>query len=210
MGVKNVIVMATLAVSPVALLAERAPAPVRNFPDFLPSGRLALGVNYWASHAAVEMWRKWDAGEVGAEIDVTADMTIKALWKDTTVTPTTYKVTFYMNGRGTNPGEQTVEEGKTATKPADPTASGWKFIGWEPDLADTVTETVTYDSEEVELTVTQEGMDLIVGCLTTTVDGASALIAEATDVDGLKLLSVVDSRSGVESAVASRLAELED
>lgn len=73
-----------------------------------------------------------------------------------------------------------------------------------------ITETVTYDSEEVELTVTQEGMDLIVGCLTTTVDGASALIAEATDVDGLKLLSVVDSRSGVKSAVASRLAELED
>ena len=24
---------------------------------FLPSGRMALGANYWASHAATEMWR---------------------------------------------------------------------------------------------------------------------------------------------------------
>ena len=26
--------------------------------------RFETGVNYWASHAATEMWRKWDAGVV--------------------------------------------------------------------------------------------------------------------------------------------------
>ena len=35
---------------------------------FLPSGRMALGANYWASHAATEMWRKWDAGAVIAKL----------------------------------------------------------------------------------------------------------------------------------------------
>ena len=32
--------------------------------DFLPSGRVAVGANYWASHAATEMWRKWDGGKL--------------------------------------------------------------------------------------------------------------------------------------------------
>lgn len=72
-----------------------------------------------------------------------------------------------------------------------------------------ITETVTYDGEEVELTVTQDGMDLIVAVLTTTVEGAATTIAAATDVDGLKLLHVVDSRSGIRTAVVARLAELE-
>ena len=35
---------------------------------FLPSGRVALGANYWASHAATEMWRKWDAKAVDAKM----------------------------------------------------------------------------------------------------------------------------------------------
>ena len=72
-----------------------------------------------------------------------------------------------------------------------------------------ITETVTYDGEEVELTVTQDGVDLIVAVLTTTVEGAATTIAAATDVDGLKLLHVVDSRSGIRTAVVARLAELE-
>lgn len=77
----------------------------------------------------------------------------------------------------------------------------------EPAAA--ITETVTYDGDEVELTVTQDGMDLIVTVLTATVEGSASTIAAATDVDGLKLLHVVDSRSGIRTAVAARLAELE-
>ena len=39
---------------------------------FLPSGRMALGANYWASHAATEMWRKWDAKAVDEDLRVLA------------------------------------------------------------------------------------------------------------------------------------------
>lgn len=48
--------------------------------------------------------------------------------------PTTYTVTFNMNGHGTAPATQTVNEGSKATKPAvDPTAEGWTFGGWYAD-----------------------------------------------------------------------------
>ena len=39
---------------------------------FLPSGRMALGANYWASYAATEMWRKWDAKAVDEDLRVLA------------------------------------------------------------------------------------------------------------------------------------------
>ena len=47
--------------------------------DFLPSGRIALGANYWASHAATQMWRKWDAESVEADLRVLADAGIRLL-----------------------------------------------------------------------------------------------------------------------------------
>ena len=40
--------------------------------DILPSGKMALGANYWASHAATEMWRKWDAKAVDEDLRVLA------------------------------------------------------------------------------------------------------------------------------------------
>ena len=55
----------------------------------------------------------------------------------------TYTVTFDANGHGTAPAPQTVLSGNTATKPADPTASGWVFGGWYKDSA--CTETQKYD-----------------------------------------------------------------
>lgn len=48
-----------------------APAPERA-DTFLPSGQMALGANYWASHAATEMWRKWDAKAVEEDLRVLA------------------------------------------------------------------------------------------------------------------------------------------
>ena len=47
--------------------------------------------------------------------------------------PTTYTVTFNMNGHGTQVSDQTVADGNKAIKPADPTASGWTFGGWYAD-----------------------------------------------------------------------------
>ena len=47
-------------------------------------------------------------------------------------------VTFNTNGNGTAPAAQTVVYGNTATKPADPSASGYNFGGWYKDSACTV------------------------------------------------------------------------
>ena len=47
----------------------------------------------------------------------------------------TYTVTFDANGHGTAPAAQTVLSGTTATKPTDPTASGWSFGGWYKEAA---------------------------------------------------------------------------
>ena len=46
-----------------------------------------------------------------------------------------YKVTFNANGHGTAPAAQTVTSGSKATKPTDPTASGYTFGGWYTDSA---------------------------------------------------------------------------
>ena len=55
-----------------------APAPAKA-DAFLPSGRIALGANYWASHAATEMWRKWDAKVVDEDLRVLAANGMKLL-----------------------------------------------------------------------------------------------------------------------------------
>ena len=49
--------------------------------------------------------------------------------------PTTYTVTFNMNGNGTAPTTLSVTSGNKATKPSDPSASGYTFGGWYKDSA---------------------------------------------------------------------------
>ena len=68
---------------------------------------------------------------------ITGNITLYAKWMENggTVTPDTYTVTFDANGHGTAPTAQTVEDGKTATKPDDPTETGWKFDGWYTEAA---------------------------------------------------------------------------
>jgi len=72
---------------------------------------------------------------------VTKNITLTAKWEkvqeekpeepDTPVTPEVkeYTVTFDANG-GTSVAKQTIEEGKTATKPKDPKYTGYTFLGW--------------------------------------------------------------------------------
>ena len=66
---------------------------------------------------------------------ITGNITLYAKWTEEGVTPvpTTYTVSFDANGHGTAPAAQSIESGKTAAKPADPTATGWKFGGWYQD-----------------------------------------------------------------------------
>lgn len=46
-----------------------------------------------------------------------------------------YTVSFAMNGHGSAPEAQTIEEGAAAQKPADPAEEGWSFTGWFADSA---------------------------------------------------------------------------
>lgn len=56
------------------------PPPASEKEDtFLRSGRMVLGANYWASHAATEMWRKWDAKVVDEDLRVLAANGMKLL-----------------------------------------------------------------------------------------------------------------------------------
>lgn len=63
---------------------------------------------------------------------VTDNITIYAKW---TPVPVNYTVTFKTNGGKEEIKAQTVESGKTATKPADPTKDGNNFAGWFSDEA---------------------------------------------------------------------------
>ncbi len=60
---------------------------------------------------------------------VNGDITLVATWEQQQVVPTVYTVTFDSNG-GSAVTAQTIEEGQKATKPADPTKSGYDFKSW--------------------------------------------------------------------------------
>lgn len=64
---------------------------------------------------------------------VTGDITLEAQWeKNETPAPVTHTVKFRTNG-GSAITAQTVEDGKTVSKPADPTRPGHTFKGWTLD-----------------------------------------------------------------------------
>ena len=66
---------------------------------------------------------------VGADYTPTGDTTLYAQW-----TAEEYTVSFNMNGKSASPiASQQIAYGEKATKPDDPTASGFKFLGWKTD-----------------------------------------------------------------------------
>ena len=76
---------------------------------------------------------KWDLGDPGDQVDIIADTTVTATWKDAAVTNTeTYTVTFNSNG-GSAVNAQIVSADGKVTKPADPTREGYSFSGWYSD-----------------------------------------------------------------------------
>lgn len=80
------------------------------------------------------------------------DMIVKAVWKDVaTPQPTTYTVSFNMNGRGNQVADQTINAGEKVTEPAEPTEIGYMFVGWCKDSEFNTawnfdTDTVTADT----------------------------------------------------------------
>lgn len=69
----------------------------------------------------------------GDKYTVKGDHSFTAVWKKNEAK--TYTVSFHVNGHGTAPASQKVEEGKKASKPKNPTASGYTFGGWFTEKA---------------------------------------------------------------------------
>lgn len=92
----------------------------------------------------------------GADYDfttpITGDITLTAVWEENKAPqPITHKVTFDTNG-GSAVDPQTVDDGATAVKPADPTRDGYTFNGWtldgEPyDFSQPVTGDITLEAQ---------------------------------------------------------------
>ena len=64
---------------PVLLTALSVAALQCRADEILPSGRITVGANYWASHAATEMWRKWDAKAVDEDLRTLSENGIRML-----------------------------------------------------------------------------------------------------------------------------------
>ena len=72
-------------------------------------------------------WKVNNTGSLlqpGASITISESTTIYAQWKDIT-----YTVTFNSDG-GSPVNSQNIVKGQLATKPADPTRTGYTFLGW--------------------------------------------------------------------------------
>ena len=82
-----------------------------------------------------------------AATDVTSNITVYAQWKDST----TYSVTYKDGVDGTVFADQTTAGLHVGdTTPAfsgTPTRSGYTFTGWEPSVADTVTDNAVYTAQ---------------------------------------------------------------
>ena len=61
---------------------------------------------------------------------VTGNITLKAVWKKNSTPTAKYTVTFNSDG-GSSVSSQTVENGKKATKPTNPTKDGYTFVEWQ-------------------------------------------------------------------------------
>ena len=80
---------------------------------------------------------------------VTEDVTYTAKWGEL------YTVTYTDGAKGKAFEDQVFTDLESGTKTPEfngtPTRKGYKFVGWEPEVAETVTETVTYTAKWEEL-----------------------------------------------------------
>ena len=126
---------------------------------------------------------RWDAGNPGEQVEIVSDCTITAIWKENNAT---YTVTFENNG-GSAVASQMVNNGEKATKPADPTKSGFVFDGWYQDATfsapfdfDTpITADVTIYAKFVPVTIT--------GISIATPGKTAYTVGEVLDVTGMEI-----------------------
>ena len=108
---------------------------------------------------------------------VNGNITLVATWEQQQVVPTVYTVTFDSNG-GSAVTAQNIEEGQKATKPADPTKSGYDFKGWT--LNGSAYDFNTAVNGDITLVATWEQQQVVPTIYTVTFDsnGGSAVTAQ--------------------------------
>nr|MCR4892883.1 InlB B-repeat-containing protein [Lachnospiraceae bacterium] len=74
-------------------------------------------------------WNREYKAAYGSDSPVSGNLILYAKWLGH------YTITFNTKGRGNAPAAQTVSENSKATKPADPVAQGYTFLGWYTDEA---------------------------------------------------------------------------
>ena len=87
--------------------------------------------------------------------NVQSDLTVTALYEQNVVEPTYFTVTF-QDWDGTVLKTEQVEQGRSATAPADPTREGYTFKGWDKDFSNVqsdLTVTAQYTRDIVYFTV---------------------------------------------------------
>ena len=108
---------------------------------------------------------------------VNGDITLVATWEQQQVVPTVYTVTFDSNG-GSAVTAQNIEAGQKATKPADPTRSGYDFKGWT--LNGSAYDFNSVVNGDITLVATWEQQQVVPTVYTVTFDsnGGSAVTAQ--------------------------------
>ena len=95
----------------------------------------------WADNATLESGSTLTANKGTVEIaeffhsPAGGSLSVICKYIETASPVPSWTVTFDANGHGTAPAAQTVTDGGTAVKPADPTETGWTFGGWYTDAA---------------------------------------------------------------------------
>ena len=137
---------------------------------------------------------KIDAGYVGVKV--------------TPPTTTTYTVTF-VDWDGTVLKTETVEEGNSATAPADPTRDGYTFIGWDKtfgNVTGNITVTAGYEEKyNVKFSFTKAGAAISGDTFILTLNVVSDDISK---VDGLLAYSLTYDESKLEFLGFSDYGEL--
>ena len=114
---------------------------------------------------------------------VNGDITLVATWEQQQVVPTVYTVTFDSNG-GSAVTAQNIEEGQKATKPADPTKSGYDFKGWT--LNGSAYDFNTAVNGDITLVATWEQQQVVPTTYTVSfaANGGTGTMADVTGISG--------------------------
>ncbi len=136
-----------------------------------------------------KQFKAWSVGGVektaGATITVNANTTVTAVWENIPVTY--YTVTFDSAG-GSAVTAQTIEAGQKATKPADPTKSGYDFKGWT--LNGSAYDFNTAVNGDITLVATWEQQQVVPTTRTVTVNGSYASTTGAGEYEAGETVTI--------------------